>query len=303
MYDAKHAQAEYEMLRHDARAGFDLDECDVERLDAIVSPLLMRGQSLHHIRSTNAAKIMLSERSLYNYVDAGLFTARNIDMPRKVRFKKRKSRPAPKADPHFAVGRIYSNYLEFRVENPDVAIVELDTVHGRPGGKALMTLHFVSCSFMQAILIDGLMADDVNGAFAGLRRSLGCELFSKLFPVLLTDRGSEFSDPKSIEFDEEGEGLSHIFYCDPNMAQQKGSLENNHIFIRRIIPKGTSLDRFTQADISLMMNHVNSYARKALNDMPPMTLFKYLYGDDVLKKLGAELIPPDKITLHPDLLK
>jgi len=303
VYDPKHAQNEYEALRHAARAGFDLDGGEVERLDAIVSPLLRQGQSLHHIRTANAARIMLSERTLYNYVGAGLFAARNIDMPRKVRFKRRKSRPAPKADPGFAVGRAYSDYLAFMGENPDTAVVEADTVHGRQGGKALLTLHFVRCSFMLAFLIDGLAAADVNGAVARLRRSLGSDLFSKLIPILLTDRGPEFTDPKSIEFDEEGEGLTRVFYCEPNMAQQKGALENNHTFLRRVVPKGHSFDGFCQADITLMMNHINSYARKALNDVPPMVLFQCIYGDDVLKKLGAALIPPDKITLHPNLLK
>jgi len=303
LYNARSAQSEYEAVRHDARAGFDLDGTEVERLDGIVSPLLKQGQSLHHIRATNAARIMLSERSLYNYVEAGLFTARNIDMPRKVRFKRRKSRPAPKADPNFATGRAYSDYLTYMEANPDTAVVEADTVHGIQGGKALLTIHFVRCSFMLAYLIDGLAAADVNDAVARLRSSLGSDLFSKLLPVLLTDRGQEFSDPRSIEFDEEGEGLTRVFYCEPYMSQQKGSLENNHVFLRRVVPKGTSFDGLNQADIMLMMNHINSYARKALNDVPPMVVFKCIYGDGVLEKLGAELIPPDKVTLHPSLLK
>ena len=303
LYDPRSAQAEYEALRHDARAGFDLDEGEVERLDAIVSPLLKQGQSLHHIRTTNGGKIMLSERSLYNYVDAGLFTARNIDMPRKVRYKRRKSRLAPKADPKCAVGRTYADYLAFRAATTDIHVVEMDTVHGVHGGKALLTLHFVSCSFMIAVLIDGLKADDVNTGIAGLRRDLGCELFAKLFPLILTDRGSEFSDPKSIEFDEEGEGLTRVFYCDPQQSQQKGAAENNHMFIRRVIPKGTSLDGYSQDDITLMMNNINSYLRKALNDKPPMVVFELIYKEEeALKKLGAVLIPPDKINLHPSLL-
>jgi len=302
LYDPRSAQAEYEALRHDARAGFDLDEGEAERLDAIVSPLLRQGQSLHHIRATNSGNIMLSERSLYNYVDAGLFTARNLDMPRKVRFKRRKSRIAQKADPKCAVGRTYEDYQAFRAANSDVSVVEMDTVHGEHGGKALLTLHFVPCSFMLAILIDGLKADDVKKGIAGLRRDLGCELFTKLFPIILTDRGSEFSDPKSIEFDEDGEGLTRVFYCDPQQSQQKGSAENNHTFIRRVIPKSTSLDGLCQGDITLMMNHINSYVRKALNDVAPMTVFECIYKGETLKKLGAVLIPHDKIILRPSLI-
>jgi IS30 family transposase len=303
LYDAVSAQREYEELRREARAGFDLDEAEAERLGAIVSPLLKNGQSLHHIHATNAGAIMRSERALYNYVDASVFSARNIDMPRKVRFKKRKKRREAKVDTACRVGRTYGDYLAFMEANPGVGLVEMDTVHGSIGGKALLTLHFVGHSYMIAILIDGLTANDVALAIAWLRRVLGLELFAKLFFVILTDNGSEFSDPKSIEFDVDGEGLVHVFYCDPLQSQQKGSLENNHTFIRRVLPKGTSFDGLCQDDVTLMMNHINSYARKALNDKSPMAAFEFIFGDEPLKKLGAELIPPDKIILRPSLLK
>ena len=52
-----------------------------------------------------------------------------------------------------------------------------------------------------------------------------------------------------------------------------------------------------------MMNHINSYARPNLGDKTPYEVFAMLYGEDILKEMGAELIPPDKITLHPSLLK
>jgi IS30 family transposase len=303
-YDARGAQSEYEGLRHDARAGFDLSESEASRLDSIVSPLIKQGQSLHHICANNAGKLMLSERTLYNYIDAGIFTARNIDLRRKVRFKRRKSRPAPKADPRCAVGRTYADYLAFMEANPDIPVVEMDTVHGsNKEGKALLTLHFVSSNFMLAILIDSLRACDVNAAIARLRSDLGCDLFAKLFPVLLTDRGSEFSDPKPIEFDEEGEGRTRVFYCEPQQSQQKGAAEKNHTLIRYVIPKGTPLDGYTKDDIGLMMNHINSYGRGILNNRAPMEIFSFIHGDDALKKLGAALILPDKIILRPELLK
>jgi IS30 family transposase len=302
-YEPRGAQREYEGLRHDARAGFDLDEAEVCRLNAIVSPLLKKGQSLHHICANNASKIMLSERAMYNYVNASLFDARNIDMPRKVRYKKRKQKREAKVDKGCVVGRTYEDYLAFRAGNPDISVVEMDTVHGSQGGKALLTLHFVDTHFMLAILIDGLTAFDVALAFKWLRRTLGFELYGMLFVLILTDRGSEFSNPKDIEFDEEGEGRTRLFYCDPQQSQQKGSAEKNHSEIRRVLPKGTSFDNLCQDDITLMMNHVNSYGRKSLNNRPPMELFRFIYGSETLEMLGAELVPADDIVLRPSLLK
>jgi IS30 family transposase len=86
-------------------------------------------------------------------------------------------------------------------------------------------------------------------------------------------------------------------------SQQKGSLENNHSMIRRVIPKGTSLNEFSQADVSLMMDHINSYARKVINNRTPYHMFEFMYGLEPLIKLGANLVTPDLITLRPSLLK
>lgn len=35
----------------------------------------------------NAAEIMVDERTIYNYIDAGILSAGNIDLPRKVVIK------------------------------------------------------------------------------------------------------------------------------------------------------------------------------------------------------------------------
>jgi len=47
--------------------------------------------------------------------------------------------------------------------------------------------------------------------------------------------------------------------------QQKGGCEVTHEMIRRVLPKGVSFDHLMQIDISIMMNHINSYTRKKLN--------------------------------------
>ena len=134
-----------------------------------------------------------------------------------------------KVDKGCIAGRTYEDYLAFRAANPDISVVEMDTVHGRQGGKALLALHFVDTHFMLAILIDGLTAFYVAQAFIWLRRTLGFDLYGKLFALILTDRGSEFSSPKAIEFDEDGEGRTRFFYCDPQQSQQKGSAEKKSL--------------------------------------------------------------------------
>jgi IS30 family transposase len=251
---------------------------------------------------------MYSEKTIYKYVDLGLFAARNIDLRRKVRFKPRKSNhESLKVDRRCHIGRTYDDYNKYMEENPGYHVVQMDTVHGSIGGKCLLTLHFVDAHFMLAYIMDACTAEDVKKVFSQLREILGLELYSWLFPVLLGDRGSEFTDPKSIEFDEEdGEEVSRVFYCDPLQSQQKGALENNHIQIRCIIPKGKPMDKYTQQNILTMMNHINSYSREALKNRTPYYMFELLYGDDghkAIEKLGVKLIPNDKILLRPRLLK
>lgn len=129
------------------------------------------------------------------------------------------------------------------------------------------------------------------------------DIFMDTFPILLADNGSEFSNPKAIEFDKQGNQRTHMFYCDANAPYQKGNCENNHEMIRRIVPKGTDWGQYTQEQINLMMSHINSYARKTLGNKSPYEVFAFLYGEELLKMFNLEQIPADEIVLTPDLLK
>ena len=120
-----------------------------------------------------------------------------------------------------------------------------------------------------AILRNSSTSKSVIDIFTKLYRHLGRETFTKMFPVILTDNGTEFSNPLRLEVDENGEFRTRVFYCDQNRPDQKGSIEVNHEFIRRVIPRGESLERYTQADINLLMSHINSNGRKKLNDKSP----------------------------------
>lgn len=304
IYSAAHAQREYEAVRSESRQGIQLTEEEAMRLDALISPLLRKGQSLHHICISHADEIMVDERSLYNYVDSGIFTAKNLDMPRTVRMgKRRKKLDRFKVDKKCRIGRTYQDFLTFMKKNPGLPIVEMDSVEGKKGGRVLLTLHFTVPQFMLAFIRDANTSQSVIDIFNQLYLDLQPEPFRRLFQVLLGDNGSEFSHPSAIETDPQGDCRTRVFYCDPQASYQKGAAENNHTLIRRIIPKGTSLERFTQEDIALMMNHINSYGRANLGDKSPYEVFASLYGEDILKKMGAELIPPDKVTLRPSLLK
>ena len=73
--------------------------------------------------------------------------------------------------------------------------------------------------------------------------------------------------------------------------------------MRRILPKGCSFNRLTQADINLVLSHLNSYIRKSYDDIPAIVRFSSLFGKDSLDALNLTIIPPDDVILDPKLLK
>jgi IS30 family transposase len=303
-YKAVTAEGEAKLLLRESRSGIALDEEEIQRIDGIVTPLALQGQSIHHICSTNKDSIMSSERTIYNYVNDRILTAKNIDLPRKVRYRPRKkAKTRFKIDKACVIGRSYNDYLTFMESMESSAVVQMDTVEGRKGGKVLLTLSFVNSSYMLAYLRDANTSKSVTDIFQMLWGILGKEYFMELFPVILTDNGSEFSNPTAIEFDEENNRRTKLFYCHPSSPFEKGAIENNHEFIRRILPKGTSFDHLTQEkDIQLMLNHINSYKRKKLNNKSPYETFAFLHGEEILRRLGTGFISPQNVILKPELL-
>ena len=156
---------------------------------------------------------------------------------------------------------------------------------------------------MLAYLMQEKTQKEVLKAFDALERTLGTETFEKIFPIILTDNGSEFGKPLSLEFNSDGIGRTRIFYCNPRASYQKGMLEKNHEFIRYVLPKGTSFDELSQIDIDLMSNHINSLARESLNWTSPYELAKILLGRETIKKLNLKKVPASEIQLNKTLLK
>ena len=137
-----------------------------------------------------------------------------------------------------------------------------------------------------------------------LQDRLGNDDFKKIFSLLLTDRGTEFSKHELFESNSEtGEMRSNIFYCDPQMPSQKPHVENNHNYVRDIIPNGKSLKDLNQEDLELVFSHINSVPRKSLNGKTPYEVFSFFYGEEILKKLHIKRIDKDEVTLMPYLLK
>ena len=308
-YDKMYYRASYaDDAYHDAmslsRKGIDLSPEELHKLDNFISPLLLKGQSIAHIYATHSDEIKCSKRTLYNYVDQGILRVRNIDLPRKVRYKPRKKKQQTvKINQEYRVGRTYEEFLAFTEKNPELNVVEMDVVEGQKSGKVFLTLLFRNCTLMLIFLLDSASQECVISVFNYLGEVMGTEGIKGSFPIILTDNGSEFKDPWSIEQDAYGDTRTRIFYCDPHKAYQKARLEKNHEFIRYILPKGKSFDELSQEDVTLMANHINSVARASLNEKTPFELATLLLDNDLLKTLDLHNVPHDEVLLKPKLLK
>lgn len=305
IYDALEAQRKATEKISESRSGILSTEGEIARLNEILVPLVKQGQSIHQIYLNHKDELMCSEKTLYNYIDGYLFDIRNIDLPRKVKYRPRYKKPELKVDKGCRVGRNYHDYEVYMEKNPDTAVVQMDSVIGSKGGKVLLTVYFVNVSLMLGFIRDANTSKSVIDIFDSLYQKLGIVDFKKLFPVILTDNGSEFSNPKCIENGPDGRGFqrTRIYYCNPSAPYQKAEIEVGHEFIRRILPKGKSFDELERSDVDKMMNHINSYKRKKLNGKSPYEAFCFYYGEDLAHKLGCLEVGAKDINITPGLLR
>ena len=283
-----------------SREGTSLSELELANLNDILTSQILKGKSVAIIHKNLKTECSLS--SLYNYIEKGYLTVRNIDLARKVKFRKRKKRSTPK-DTKARINKTYNDFKTYLETHPETQVVEMDTVEGIKGGKVLLTLLLRNCKLMLAFLIEEKTTETVLEVFNMLEELLTYDVFCKIFEVILTNNGSEFSDPLSLEFNSEGIGRTRIFYCDPASAYQKGMLEKNHEFIRYVIPKGTSMDNLIQSQVDVMINNINNYNRESLNWNSPYMLAELILGKEILKKLNLSYIPFEEVKLIPNILK
>lgn len=306
-YYAEDAQGKYEKLRSEARTGIDMTSTEFKELNKIVSNEIKNGHSFAMIIRNHKDEFSVGKRTLYNYVEKGYLDIINLDLPRKVRYKKRKrnNTDIPKKDTKIRINRTYERFKDYvknyNDNNFNINIVEMDTVEGVKGESLLLTLLWRQANFMLAFKIENKEPDSVNSFFSYLKRILGYEKFHELFPIILTDNGIEFSKPDEIEFNGYHVYKTRLFYCDPGHSEQKGKIEVNHEYIRRFISKGISFDTYSQDDINLMLNHINSVKRDSLNGDNPYTLMKDFLPREIIELFDIKEIEQKEIILKNKL--
>ncbi|MDR2832950.1 MAG: IS30 family transposase [Streptococcaceae bacterium] len=304
MYLAKEAQINYEKNNRQSRQGINMQPSQLQELDEQLADLLKeKRQPISHITQTN--NLPVTSRTLYRWIDQGILSTRNIDLPKKVKYKPRKKHKKVEIfDQRYREGRTYEDFLIYTTFSSS-PIVQMDCVEGRKDEKrVLLTLLFTNTNLMLCYLLEQQTQTNVVQALNELESSFPPKIFQHLFPVILTDNGGEFKDSLGIEgaFYEE-EKRCKVFYCDPMRSDQKGALEKNHEYIRRFLPKGISFNHLTQEKVAQMTDHINSTTRPQLGGKSPYELAEFMLGKEILDCLGLKKISPHEVQLHPRLLK
>ena len=313
-YKADFSHKKYREDLVDSRTGINMSYEECKAMADIIVPLIKAGHSPYHI-VTNHPELNISENTLYNYIENGIFREFGLlDIDLRIKTKRKITKKASnkykkREDKKYLNGRTYDDFINYTAENKNLSVVEMDTVYNNGStGPFMQTFKFLDYSFMFIVYQEEKTAKSMVEGVDFLEKILGKDLFSEEVAIIKTDRGSEFCDAEGFEKEENESRRTRIFYCDPMASGQKGSLENNHKEIRYICPKENDLKDLglnSQEKANLIVSHINSQSKEHLKGKSPLEVMEFMNPAlyQKFKDFGIERINKDNIVLKPYLLK
>lgn len=313
-YKADFSHKTYREDLVDSRTGINMSYEECKAMADIIVPLIEAGHSPYHI-VTNHPELNISEKTLYNYIENGIFREFGLlDIDLRIKTKRKITKKASnkykkREDKKYLNGRTYDDFINYTAENKNLSVVEMDTVYNNGStGPFMQTFKFLDYSFMFIVYQEEKTAKSMVEGVDLLEKILGKDLFSEEVAIIKTDRGSEFCDAEGFEKEENESRRTRIFYCDPMASGQKGSLENNHKEIRYICPKENDLKDLglnSQEKANLIVSHINSQSKEHLKGKSPLEVMEFMNPAlyQKFKDFGIERINKDNIVLKPYLLK
>lgn len=313
-YKADFSHKKYREDLVDSRTGINMSYEECKAMADIIVPLIKAGHSPYHI-VTNHPELNISEKTLYNYIENGIFREFGLlDIDLRIKTKRKITKKASnkykkREDKKYLNGRTYDDFINYTAENKNLSVVEMDTVYNNGStGPFMQTFKFLDYSFIFIVYQEEKTAKSMVEGVDLLEKILGEDLFSEEVAIIKTDRGSEFCDAEGFEKEENESRRTRIFYCDPMASGQKGSLENNHKEIRYICPKENDLKDLglnSQEKANLIVSHINSQSKEHLKGKSPLEVMEFMNPAlyQKFKDFGIERINKDNIVLKPYLLK
>ena len=277
----------------------------------VYKSIISHKKSLHRrttSRITESKIMMLKEiqrlldlkQTIYSYINNGLLIKMNKRKRRKIKKKIEDIELEYLPRKSFLSDREYKDFEEYRENHKDISVVEMDLICGPLGTNGyILTIFITDIQFLMAYKLEKKSQIEIVKILDNIERAIGTVMFRKMFEVILTDRGYEFSSRDKMERSIKSDfNRTRIFYCDKAMPTQKPNIENIHRLIRRFLPKGVSFNNLTQEEVYDMVNNINSLY-KARYKKTPNDMFIAKYGQRTLQKLSLRVILCDSVSLKP----
>jgi len=212
-------------------------------------------------------KGMICTKTLYNYIDAGVFSwISNESLWEKRKRKKQGYRTVKRVSRTNRMSRNITERPKEANERLEYGHWEGDCVKGSQGTTAsLLTLTERKTLEEIIIKLEQATQEEVQKAIDGLEKKYG-SVFKIKFKTITFDNGGEFLDWKSLEVSilEHNQQRMITYFAHAYSAWERGSNENANRIIRRFIPKGANIADFSKKEIKRIEKWMNNYPRKRL---------------------------------------
>lgn len=300
-YKANEANCEYLNSWKNDRIGMHYTEDELTILNTDFYYLVTQTKSIYHsLIVINNRGYNFKKRTIYDQIKKGKLKIKNNDLPRSRKKKSEKPNKDYKNNENIK-GHTYEDYISYKDKHSNAIETQMDTVIGitNSNDPVILTLEIVEISFMFIFKIERKTFEETMKKMQEFKNKITTEVFNKILEILLTDNGSEF---KNINMLTENFPNINIYYCHPYSSYEKGSIENNHELLRRVIPKGVSLKIYTQEDYNKLASHINSLYREKLNGKCPFDLVDKYISLDILKEMGLNKVNDTEVNLTPYLI-
>ena len=232
-----------------------------------------------NIKQNKKFKTTLSYKTIYNYIDMGLFpNLTNKHLPVKKEKKKRGYRKVRTAINH-TKGRSISERPKEIEKREEYGHWEMDTVVGKRGTKEVLLVLTERMTEQEIIRkIKNKSKYCVVKELDKIERKLGSKKFRETFRTITCDNGCENLDFEGIERSViTNQKRTRVYYAHPYSAWERGSNENANKLIRRFVPKGADISKFSHKRIKMIEQWMNNYPRKSLHGLSANMLINQLF--------------------------
>lgn len=211
-------------------------------------------------------KSLICTKTLYNYVDKGVFPGiSNMNLWEKRKRRKKKHRQIQRVCLKNKGCRSIEERPEGINNRLEYGHWEGDCLKGRRKQKAgLFTLTERRAREEIIFKIKALTQESILEAMNRLECRYQ-QSFRDKFKSITFDNGREFLDWEEIEQSSlNGQKRTLVYFAHPYSAWERGTNENQNKMIRRFIPKGTDISKISEKYLKTIEEWINNYPRKIL---------------------------------------